>query len=414
MKRSIMSEDMKKLKTHLRSGYTTGSCAAAAARAAAGRLLGGAETEMVQLMTPAGKRIPIRICYTEEKNGTVSCGVRKDSGDDPDVTDGMMVCADVRITKEPGVHLDGGEGVGRVTKPGLDQPVGRAAINSTPRRMIEGEIRKAAEEAGFSLDTAGVEVIIRIPEGEALAKKTFNPRLGIVGGLSVLGTTGIVEPMSEKALLATIRTEVSVRRAEGYRAVCAAPGNYGMHFLEETYGFPPDLAVTASNYIWDTVQYVREAGFTRMLLAGHIGKLIKVAGGVKNTHSQYGDRRMENLGDLAEEAAGEECAAPVRKALAESVMTDDAIRVLDEAGIREPVMKLAVSRIQAVCEDWVRQTGGGTPLQVEVVMFSNVYGLLAMTDKAEDLIWFILSERDRVRRISLQSEDRSCSEKQTP
>lgn len=378
----------------LRRGYTTGSCAAAAAAASAELLFSGCMPDVVPLLTPSGELLVLRPERGSgpEKEGTASCFVRKDSGDDPDVTNGICVFADVRRTAAPGISIDGGEGVGRVTKPGLDRPVGDAAINTTPRRMIRAQVEKAAEKWQVDLSAEGVEVIIRIPGGRELAEKTFNPRLGITGGLSVLGTSGIVEPMSEAALTATIRAELSVKRAAGFDAAAAAPGNYGLTFLKDTYGLGPDLVVTASNFIRDTVVMAEEAGFRSFLLAGHIGKLIKVAGGVPNTHSRYGDGRMEILTALAKDclAGGDIARMPDFSGCA---VTDDAVRLLKEQALDGTVMAETVRRIRETAMGW---TGGR--MEVEVVMFSNRYGILGMTKGAEQLIWYILSERDRVQR----------------
>ena len=268
---SFITKDGKKM----RRGYTTGSCAAAAAKAAAIMLLGGKPLETVWLMTPLGIGLTLTVKEPVVTQDSVSCGIVKDSGDDPDVTNGMTVYASVE--KIPGrgtIEIDGGEGIGRVTRPGLDQPVGNAAINSTPRRMITQELLQVCEDHGYD---GGLRVVISAPEGAEIAKKTFNPRLGIVGGLSILGTTGIVEPMSDDAVVETIRTELSQRRAEGKTSVLFVPGNYGADFLKKEIGIGPENAVTISNFVGDAFSAASEAGFTSALLIGHIGKLIKLA-----------------------------------------------------------------------------------------------------------------------------------------
>ena len=212
----------------LRLGYTTGSCAAAAAKAATWMLLSGRRKERISLLTPKGIRLELSVEEIQMEADAVSCAIRKDSGDDPDATRGTLVFARARRTDAPGVTIDGGQGVGRVTKRGLDQPVGAAAINSVPRRMI----RENVEEVCRALDyPGGIEILVSVPEGEALARKTFNPRLGIVGGISILGTTGIVEPMSEQALVDTIRVELRQRRESGADYVLLTPGNYGADFI---------------------------------------------------------------------------------------------------------------------------------------------------------------------------------------
>ena len=391
----------------LRRGYTTGTCAAAAARAAAAMLLTGETVSQVRIRTPKGPVLDLEIEDIRRSPEAVSCAVRKDSGDDPDVTNHALIYARVGWSDEPGVRIEGGEGVGRVTKPGLDQPVGAAAINSTPRRMIREAVLEAAAEAGrpgADKTPRGFDVTISVPLGRELAAKTFNPRLGIEGGISILGTSGIVEPMSDRALLETIRTEIRVRSCEGYPVLAAAPGNYGRNFFLETYGFSLDTAVTSSNFIYDTVRMAAEAGFEKLLFIGHIGKLVKVAGGVRNTHSQYGDRRMEILSsitrdcmlkaamaqkDSSPEAAGAgacsgEAEESVLTRLADCVATDEAVRILKECGLDGPVLVEMTRRIREVMETWAEGK-----MQVEVIVFSNVWGELGRTDRALDYMQVI-------------------------
>ena len=260
----------------LRLGCTTGSCAAAAAKAAACLLLTGRPMEQATLVTPTGVRIALPVQTLQTAAGSVTCAVEKDQSDDPDVTRGALITATVSRTGGSGVTIDGGEGVGRVTKPGLDQPVGAAAINSVPRQMIlEGveEIRALADSR------CGLRVEISVPGGEALAKKTFNPRLGILGGISILGTTGIVEPMSQRALIETIRVELRQRREGGAEYVLLTPGNYGSDFIRDGLGLDPAMAVQTSNFIGDALELCGELGFRGALLVGHVGKLVKLAGG---------------------------------------------------------------------------------------------------------------------------------------
>ena len=380
----------------LRLGYTTGSCAAAAAKAAVMMLLTGERVSAVRLKTPRGPELYLDIEDVRSSPSAVSCGVRKDSGDDPDVTNHALICAEAAFSDLPGVRIDGGEGVGRVTKPGLDQSVGNAAINSTPRRMIEEAVWEAVRESGRCPDPRGFDVIISVPQGRELAARTFNPKLGIVGGISILGTSGIVEPMSERALLDTIRVEISVKRREGLTVLPAAPGSYGKSFFMDRYGFSLDTAVTSSNFVCDTVQMAAEAGFAGMLFVGHIGKLVKVAGGIRNTHSQYGDHRMEILtqiardvtagrggdphgaGSLAEEAA---------EALSDCVTTDEAVRILRESGLDKEVLAEMTRRIQAVMQSWA-----DGKMRVEVLVFSNVYGELGRTEGAEEFLQILRRE----------------------
>ena len=405
-----LNEYIEKGGQKLRLGYTTGSCAAAAAKAAALMLLTGQRVLQVQLKTPKGLDLILEIediCFWNEKNAVsnscphaVSCAVRKDSGDDPDITNHALIYAKAARSDIPGIRIDGGEGVGRVTKPGLDQPVGNAAINSTPRRMIREAVLQVLESSlpevnhpkTDSLDFAsdqnrdpaqsiprGLDITISVPQGRELAAKTFNPKLGIEGGISILGTSGIVEPMSDQALLDTIQVEIRVRKEEGLTILPAAPGNYGKNFFLEKYGFSLDTSVTASNFIYETVKMAADAGFTKMLFVGHIGKLVKVAGGIRNTHSQYGDHRMEILTEIADSFIDKNSSDYIglRTALADCVMTDEAIRILKEYGIAEEVLSEMTRRIQAVMQDWAQGK-----MQVQVVVFSNVHGELGRTEKA--------------------------------
>ena len=359
----------------LRLGYTTGSCAAAAAKAAAFMLLTGRRMERVTLLTPKGIRLELPVREIAMGPDAVSCAIEKDSGDDPDVTRGALIFAEVSRCEGEGVEIDGGVGVGRVTKPGLDQPVGAAAINSVPRRMI----REAAEEVRALTDSReGLRVVISVPEGEALAKRTFNPRLGIVGGISILGTTGIVEPMSEQALVETIRVELRQRRESGAEYVLLTPGNYGSDFIREGLGIDPAIAVQTSNFIGDALEICRELGFRGAVLAGHIGKLVKLAGGMFNTHSKYGDCRMELI---AAHAAAAGLGAERVGEILQCVSCDDALRILREADLCEQTMDRLMERIA-----FHLHAKAGEELEIGAITFSKAYGLLGQTAGADGLL----------------------------
>lgn len=365
----------------LRLGYTTGSCAAAAAKAAAWMLLTGRKRERISLMTPKGIPLDLEVREITLGESTVSCAIEKDSGDDPDVTKGTLIFASVSRTDTPGVVIDGGEGVGRVTKRGLDQPVGAAAINSVPRQMIRENVEEVCRLTDYP---GGLSVVISAPEGAALAKKTFNPRLGIEGGISILGTTGIVEPMSEQALVDTIRVELTQRRASGADYVLLTPGNYGSDFIRDSLGIDPALAVQTANFIGDALDICRQLGFKGALLIGHIGKLVKLAGGMFNTHSKYGDCRMEIL---AAQAAVCGISPAAAAELLECVACDDALRILREEGIYEEALFHLTQRVHRLLG--IR---AGENLEMGAVLFSKVYGLLGKTDNTEKLIQKILEE----------------------
>lgn len=376
----------------MRYGFTTGSCAAAAAKAAAYMLLTGREKTKITIETPKGIPYTAQIRDICRKEREVSCAVEKDGGDDPDITTGALICAKVSLPQEEGretlaqVVIDGGIGVGRVTKPGLDQPVGNAAINHVPREMIEREVLQVCQ----LLDYRGtLSVEISVPEGEHLAERTFNPRLGIVGGISILGTSGVVEPMSTQAILDTIRVELRQQRALGREDVVISPGNYGLDFLKNTYHYDLDKSVKCSNFIGLTIDMAVEEGFKRLLLAGHIGKLIKVAGGIMNTHSREGDCRMELLTAFAVKCG---VAAVDAAKILSCVTTEEAVRILDECGRRQEVMDYAMERILFYLEK--RAQG---KLAIECIMYANDFGALAKSKEAEE--WFTLLAQEAEQQI---------------
>ena len=362
----------------LRLGYTTGSCAAAAAKAAAFMLLTGRRKDTIDLLTPKGIRLHLTVEEIRITSDEASCAIRKDSGDDPDATRGTLIFACVRKTDAPGVLIDGGAGVGRVTKRGLDQPVGAAAINSVPRRMIEENVREVCALCGYD---GGVSVVISVPEGEALAKKTFNPRLGIVGGISILGTTGIVEPMSEQALVDTIRVELRQRRELGAEYVLLTPGNYGADFIRDSIGIDPRTAVLTSNFIGDALELSRELGFRGALLIGHIGKLVKLAGGMWNTHSKFGDCRMELL---AAHAASLGLRPEKVSELLSCVMCDGALRILLEEQLYDAVLARLAGRIEFHLQHKCGE------MEVGAMVFSKEYGRLCQTSCAQALLQKIM------------------------
>jgi cobalt-precorrin-5B (C1)-methyltransferase len=346
-------------------------------------LLSGRRKEHITLETPKGITLELDIEDIAMSDTAVSCAVRKDAGDDPDITDGALVYSCVTYSNTPGVTIDGGEGVGRVTKPGLDQPVGNAAINSVPRLMI----KENTEEVMKLFDCGeGLSVVISIPQGKELAKKTFNPRLGIVGGISVLGTTGIVEPMSEKALVDTIRAELSQRRALGFETALLTPGNYGAEFIRASLGTDPEKAVQTSNFIGDTLDICRELGFKRLLLIGHIGKLVKLAGNMMNTHSKYGDCRMEILAAHAGAAGAD---TGLIKKMLECVACDEAVRLMREA---DPVLEKAALKSVTARAKANLSHRAGDGMSVEMIMFSKEYGVLGETENARGYLNFFTEE----------------------
>lgn len=523
----------------LRCGYTTGSCAAAAARAAAQILLGSpsGENELpdtVPLMTPKGilLHLPVRVVRADRAKGRVLCAVRKDAGDDPDVTDGLEICAEVRMLApdieeaaagirsfqaqgggertdvegegpagagspcpgmDPGglgdkyafayyqgkeydsavrlqlldtlraagwqsqgdtggagqrqsvsrnvrreqsafrcagqgplLVLDGGGGVGRVTRSGLKQNIGEAAINPVPRHMIFEAAAEECRRAGYA---GGLRITISVPGGEEVAKKTFNPRLGILGGISILGTTGIVEPMSEEALIESIRLEMGQHVKNGERILVLTPGNYGLDFIRDGLKLPPDKAILCSNFIGlavdeaaallagDGPEPVRigegpePAGtggacpeparpgnsgaepFTPegagpeepgtgeaagILYVAHIGKAVKVAGGIMNTHSREGDCRAEISAACAIQA-GIGLADAGR--ILQTQTTDEAVGIMKEAGLLEKTMEIVCRRVRS----YLQHRCGGT-IRTEAIVYNQTEGLLGMTEGAGQML----------------------------
>lgn len=362
----------------LRCGYTTGTCAALAAAGAARLLLTGTAPEAVSLTTPKGIEVSVPLAEAEllEGGARARCAVQKDAGDDYDVTNGMLVRAAVKKSAAPGIQIDGGEGVGRVTKPGLDQPVGEAAINRVPRRMIEEQVQKVCGGLGYG---GGIEVVVSIPGGEEAAARTFNPVMGVKGGLSILGTSGIVEPMSEQAIVDTIAVQQRQAGLEGTGDLILTPGNYGEDFLRDTgldgLGVP---VVKCSNFLGEALDIAATQHFERVLLVGHIGKLVKVAGGIMNTHSRYADCRAELFCAHAALCGADRALC---QKLMDAAATDACIELLDSAGLRGPVMKNLLDAIQLHLE---RRAAGA--YDTGAVVFSNVYGLLGQTERAKEII----------------------------
>lgn len=356
----------------LRKGYTTGTCAAAASKAAVLAAL-GQRRNSVWVLLPSGRSLAIPIEEAGFNKGRGFGAVRKYSGDDPDVTDGILIYSRARLVpeEEPSVKVTGGEGVGRVTKAGLACPPGEAAINPVPMEMIKRETLEGAREGGFK---GAVHIEIIIPEGRRLAGKTFNPQLGIEGGLSILGTSGIVEPMSEDAIRGTIKAEISVEAASGAEYILIAPGNYGETFIKEKMNLGDVYCVKCSNFVGDTIHMAAEMGFKGMLFTAHIGKLSKVAAGAMNTHSKYGDGRMEEMAAAARVAgAGEGVLEDIRK----EVTTDGAVEILKRHGCLQTAMDIIAER---AAENMRKEAGPS--MEIAVVMFSNRYGLLAETENA--------------------------------
>ncbi|MBQ6622849.1 MAG: cobalamin biosynthesis protein CbiD [Mogibacterium sp.] len=359
----------------MRNGFTTGSCAAAAAKAAVRMLLTGQTIDRIRIETPKGILYDAELLKITRSEDRVRCAVRKDGGDDPDITTGALIFAEAECTEEPGIFIDGGEGVGRVTRPGLDQPVGAAAINSVPRAMIQKEVQEVLDLLDHD---GGIRITISVPGGERLAAKTFNPRLGIEGGISIIGTSGIVEPMSRQAILDTIRVELRQKRAEGHTVALISPGNYGLAFMREAFGVDLDRSVKCSNFIGETVDMIAELGFDGFLLTGHAGKLVKVAGGIMNTHSREADCRMELIAAAAVRAG---VTGDVLSAILDCLTTEEAFGVLERLGKREATAQALMEKIL-----YYLRKRAGEEVEAGCVLYSKELGLLAASENAAGMI----------------------------
>jgi len=377
----------------MRYGFTTGSCAVAAAKAAAYMLLTGREKNEITITTLKGILYHARMEEISRTEHSVRCAVRKDGGDDPDITTGTLIFAEVSWQEQkkekgqgkPEILITGGAGVGTVTRPGLDQPVGSAAINHVPREMITREV----EEVCALTDYAGSLLVeISAQGGEELAEKTFNPRLGIVGGISILGTTGIVEPMSSQALLDTIYVELKQKREEGHRFAAISPGNYGLEYMKRAYGFDLDRSVKCSNFIGKTMDMAVELGFEAVLLTGHIGKLVKLSGGIMDTHSREADARMELLMAAAYRAG---CAHDTLGKILDCLVTEEALAYIAKDGCLPEAMELLMKKILFYLKKRVKEE-----LRVECILYANEYGELARSDGAVELLEQIREEEEHL------------------
>ncbi|MBE5808840.1 MAG: cobalamin biosynthesis protein CbiD [Clostridiales bacterium] len=378
----------------LNCGITTGTCAAAAAKAATTLLLLGIRLASVKVALPDGGGVDVPVVDLQLCDGEAMCAVIKDAGDDPDVTNGACIEAHVSASDAPGIAIEGGRGVGRVTLPGLDQPVGSAAINSTPRRMIAQAVGDVLARAGCDI---GLRIVISVPGGEALAARTFNPRLGIVGGISILGTTGIVEPMSERALIDTIRLETRMRRTTGRQTILFTPGNYGRDYLMKSAAIPDRAVIRCANFIGEALDEANKQGFDDILLVGHLGKLVKLAGNMFNTHSRYGDMRMETLTAYA----AMQCISAETARRMMSAATVDA--ALDVAAETVDVRSLMGALLEGIDRNIAARLGR----PVQVMLFTNARGTLASTEGFKAAFERFLKEEETWYTLSAQAPARS-------
>ncbi len=356
----------------LKRGYSTGSCAAAAAKAAAAMLFGAGDLlQVITIDTPAGIRLELPVEEITRSADAVSCAVRKDAGDDPDITNGMLIRARAKALDKPGVELRAGKGVGRVTKPGLQVDVGKPAINPVPEKMILSAV------AAVTPADRGVEIEITIPDGERVAKRTMNARLGVVGGLSILGTSGLVEPLSEKSYRDTMALEIGALKWEYSGPLVLVTGNFGKTLALEHFGLPEQALIKVGNLVGFALDRSLEWGFEKLLIIGHIGKLIKVAAGIFNTHSRVADARFEIF---AAHAALLGADRETIKKLEEAVTTEemcDTLAKLGGADLFDNLAEKISGRSMAYLHD---------EAEIGTVIFNFRRGLLGMDRQARQIM----------------------------
>lgn len=373
----------------LRCGITTGTCATAAAKAAAELLLFGNYSEAVVVHTPKGIDVSVPVFLSVDTKQKTEYKVVKDSGDDPDVTNHAEIFACVEkveegfscpkeafcFEKSPNLFLDGGIGVGRVVKDGMEQKKGQAAINAVPREMIFHAVHEVCEVAGYD---GALLIKIHVPQGKELAKRTFNPRLGIEGGISILGTSGILEPMSEKAMIDTIELQIRCLQAQGEKKLLVTPGNYGQGYVSSFLHLDLDKSIKCSNYIGETLDFAVACGMQDFLLVGNIGKLVKLAAGIMNTHSRVADGRREILAVHTVLSGGDANLVPE---IMKCINTEEILQLLDRNRLQQQVIKSLCEKI----EEYICYRAGDK-MEAGVILFSEKFGFLGKTKKADGIL----------------------------
>ncbi len=357
-----------------RKGYTTGSCATAAAKVAALMVMRQQLIHQTSIVTPSGVSLNLSIEHASIDMNQAVASVRKDGGDDVDATHGMLIFARVTVTEGVDIDICGGEGIGTVTRKGVGLPVGVAAINKTPRHTIEQEVREAIGP------NKGAIVEIFAPEGRERALNTYNARLGIEGGISIIGTSGIVTPMSEESWKRSLAIELEQKKAQGHQQVILVPGNHGERFVRQQLHIEQDIVVTMSNFVGYMLQEANRLGFRRVLLAGHIGKLIKVASGVFHTHSHIADARLETLiTHLALLNAPHSLLHQVYQCLT----TEEALELIEQAGYQQVYQVIAtqiVSRVTGMLKY------SGHCIECDVVLFAYDNSVLGSNRPVVDIV----------------------------
>ena len=366
-----------------RRGYTTGSCATAASKAATYMLLTKKKIKTINIDTPKGIPLTLDVQNISLNNDYVECSIKKDGGDDIDATHTMDIYAKAEIIdRENGedIIVCGGYGIGVVTKKGLSVEVGKAAINPTPMKMINYEIRKViGEDISATLgEGKSLKITISAPKGEEIAKKTFNPRLGIIGGISIIGTTGIVEPMSDEGWKKSLSIELKMKKEQGLDKIILVPGNHGEKFIREKLNLDMKYVVRTSNFIGYMLKEAQRMGYKKILMAGHIGKFIKLSAGIFNTHSKVADARSEILiSNLALMKAPYDLLEKINECLT----AEEAVEVINENNYTE-----FYDKVSNKCRYKVKQYLGDDDTEVEVIMFSMDKTLLGKSDNTDSLV----------------------------
>ncbi len=354
-----------------RMGYTTGSCAAAASKAAVKMLVSKELVEKIKINTPANIILDLPVANTLMENDSVTCAIIKDGGDDPDITTGLKVFAQARFVYAEGIKIVAGIGIGIVTLPGLKVKIGEPAINPVPMNMILKEVNEVLPKG------KGVEILLSIPGGEDIAKKTYNPKLGIVGGISVLGTTGIVKPMSEEAWKDSLALELNVLGSKDIKNIVFTFGNIGEKFAIEKLGIKSENVITISNFVGYMLEKAAEKNFESILFVGHLGKLVKVAAGNFHTHSRVSDGRMETI---AAYAALEGASKKTIESIFKCRTTDGACSIIEENEL-ENIYPRIVENVSKKCKEYTFDK-----IKVGTVLFKENNALLAMDNNAKEII----------------------------
>ena len=374
----------------MRFGYTTGSCATAAAKAAAIGLFTGNIPDEVEIDTPASVKLRLKIHHRRLSADETACAVQKDAGDDPDVTNGCYVHAKVKRIFTQTIEIDGGEGVGRVTKPGLQISVGHAAINPVPRRMIEGAVKEVIGNG------CGLKIVISVPEGKVLGEKTFNPKLGIIGGISIIGTTGIVRPMSEDAFKTSLLCGLDIAQGIGYETVVLVPGSLGERSTLNLFDIPKDQVIQISNFVGFMLTAAGQRNFKRIILAGHPGKLAKLLRGDFQTHSAVSKPANDILIDIIEQQVqngGQESGVGGQKT--ETRLPDAMLNHLKEVSTVEGIVELlreykylsimneVAEKVETKVLEFYRDKQPFPALEAGVILFDMKGSIIGISNSAQ-------------------------------